>query len=251
MLMRCAAALVGVRMTNESPSPSVRIGCVRSFSTSRSSSVASPSRMRLRTRRNVFVALPEHLLELESDIPAPSASVGTWKKNGPPNSFSRCSATSPLHDRRQLMQIAEQQQPHAAERLARPTAVDAQRLIDRPHQVGAHHRHLVDDDQLQVAHQTAVAAAADVVGADEAWRKAEEGVDRLPADVDRGEPGRRQHHRLGDDVVAQGAQQRRFAGAGAAGDEQVTFLVAARSRPHSGTRAAGSRRPARRPARRR
>ena len=84
------------------------------------------------------------------------------------------------------MQVAEQHQAHAAERLARPAAVDAQRLVDGPHQVRAHHRYLVDDQQLQLAHDAAVAAAADVVGPDQARRKAEERVNGLAADVDGG-----------------------------------------------------------------
>ena len=72
----------------------------------------------------------------------------------------------------------------------------------------------------------AVAAAADVVGADQARRKAEEGMDGLAADVDRGEPrGRHDHHLVGDEI-AQAPQQRRFAGAGAPRDEQVTFALA-------------------------
>ena len=49
---------------------------------------------------------------------------------------------------------------------------------------------------LELAHEPAVAAAADVVGADEPGRKAEEGVDGLAADVDCREPRGRQHHGL-------------------------------------------------------
>ena len=131
-----------------------------------------------------------------------------------------------LDDRRQLMQIAEQQQPHAAERFARASAIDAQRLVDRPHEVGAHHRDLVDDDQLQLAHDAAVAAAPDVIGADEARRKAEERVDGLTAHIYRREPGRSQHNCFVDDMIAQSAQQRRFSRAGASGDEQVPFVMA-------------------------
>ena len=131
-----------------------------------------------------------------------------------------------LHDRRQLMEVAEQHETHAAERLARAAAVDPQRLVDRPHQVGAHHRHLVDDEQLELAHDGAVAAAADVVRADQARRQAEEGVDRLAADVDGGKAGRRDDDVLGFDHLAQRAQQRRFAGASASGDEQMAAGVA-------------------------
>ena len=72
----------------------------------------------------------------------------------------------------------------------------------------------------------AVAAAADVVGPDQARRKAEEGMDGLAADVDGGEPGGRQHDHLVGQQVLEAAQQRRLAGAGAAGDEQVALALA-------------------------
>ena len=51
-------------------------------------------------------------------------------------------------------------------------------------------------------------------------------MDRLAADVDGGKAGRRDDDVLGLDHVAQRAQQRRFAGAGASGDEQMTAGVA-------------------------
>ena len=148
--------------------------------------------------------------------------------------------------RRQLMQVAEHGEPHAAERLARAAAVDAQRLVDGPHQVGAHHRHLVDDEELEAAHDAAVAAAADVVGPDQARRKAEEGMDGLAADVDGGEPGGRHDHHLVGDEIAQAAQQRGFAGAGAAGDEQVAVALAQIVDGPRGIRTSARRRRARR-----
>src|SRR5690606_5655719 len=126
-----------------------------------------------------------------------------------------------LHDRRKLMQVPEQQQPYPAERLPWATAVDAQRLVDRPHQVRPHHRHFIDDEEFEPAHDAAVAAAPDVIGPDQARGKAEKGMDRLSADVDGGEPGRGQHDALAGNDLTQAAQQRRLAGSGAAGDEQV------------------------------
>ena len=149
------------------------------------------------------------------------------RRTGRRCSVSRCSADLRLlHHRRQLMQIAEHDEPHAAERLARAAAVDAQRLVDGPHQVGAHHRHLVDDEEFELAHDAAVAAAADVVGADQPRRQAEERMDGLAADVDGGKPRRRDDDHFVGDQVPEAAQQRRFAGAGAAGDEQVALALA-------------------------
>ncbi len=92
--------------------------------------------------------------------------------------------------------------------------------------VGAHHRHLVDDQELEPAHDAAVAAAADVVGADQPRREAEEGMNGLAADVDGGEAGRRNDHHLVGDQVPEAPQQRRLAGAGAASDEQVACALA-------------------------
>ena len=82
----------------------------------------------------------------------------------------------------------------------------------------------------------------------EARREAEEGVDGLAADVDRGKAGGRHDHHLGGDHVADGAQQRGFAGAGAAGDEQVAGALAQvivggeelRGRLHAGRPSAGA-----------
>ncbi len=102
-----------------------------------------------------------------------------------------------LHDGRELVQVSEHDEAHAAEWLARAPTVDAQRLVDGPHQVRAHHRHLVDDEQLQLAHDGAVATAPDVVGSNQPRRKAEEGMNCLAADIDSSEARRRDdYHRL-------------------------------------------------------
>ena len=131
-----------------------------------------------------------------------------------------------LHDGRELVQIAEHHEPHAAERLAGPPAIDTQRLIDGPHQIGPHHRHLVDDEQLELAHQRAIAAAADVVWPDEPRWQTEERVDGLATDIDRGEPRRRHdHHGLGHEIPER-PEQRRLARAGSAGNEDVALARA-------------------------
>ena len=93
-----------------------------------------------------LVALAEDLLEFEQRHAGAFAQRRHLEEERPAVLVLEMLGDLALHDRRQLMQIAEQQQPDAAERLARPAAIDAQRLVDRPHQVGAHHRHLVDDD---------------------------------------------------------------------------------------------------------
>ena len=160
-------------------------------------------------------------------MPAPSRSAGDAEEERPAVLRFQVLGHLGLVDHgRQLVQVAEHGEPHAAERLARAAAVDAQRLVDGPHEVGAHHRHLVDDEELEPAHDAAVAAAADVVGPDQARREAEEGVDGLAADVDGGKPGGRHDHHLGEDQVAERPEQRRLARAGAPGDEQVAVALA-------------------------
>ena len=168
------------------------------------------------------ILLPEHLLELDQRGAGALAQRGkTEEERAAELRLQVLGHLRIVDDGRQLVQVAEQRQAHPAEGLARPAAVDAQRLVDGPHQVGAHHRHLVDDEELEPAHEPAVAAAADVVGSDQPRREAEEGMDGLAADVDGGEAGRRQDHHLVGEQLLEAGQQRRFAGAGAPGDEQV------------------------------
>ena len=155
-----------------------------------------------------LVLLPEHLRELDQRGARALAQGRDAEEERPAVlRFQVRGHLGLVDDGRQLVQVAEHGEPHAAERLARTSAVDAQRLVDGPHDVGAHHRHLVDDEELEAAHDAAVAAAADVVGADQARRKAEEGMDGLAADVDGGEAGgRHDHHLVGDEIAqARGA----------------------------------------------
>ena len=70
-------------------------------------------------------------------------------------------------------------------------------------------------------HQALVADLAGVARIQQARREVEEGMDRLPADIDRRQPRRRQHHRLLQRFEDQLAQQRRLPRAGAAGEEDV------------------------------
>ncbi len=227
MLMRWAAALVGVRMTNRSPSDSVRMGLTRSFRSARSSFVRVAVADMIEDRNEGFVALAEHLRQLEQRSPgAFEQGRHGEKERAAELGFKMRRDLGFLDDRRQLMQIAEQQQPYAAEGLAGAAAVDAQRLVDRPHQVRADHGDLVDDEQLQTPHDRAVAAAADILVADEARRQAKEGMDGLAAGIDRGETRRRHDGHVFLGHIAQCPQQRRFAGTGAPGDKKVAFAPA-------------------------
>src|SRR5690606_29781127 len=128
-----------------------------------------------------------------------------------------------LHHGRELMKVAEQQQAHAPKWLARPPSINTQCLIDRPHEIRPHHRHFVDDQELELPHNAAIATSADVVWPDQTRRKAEKGMDRLPTHIYCSEPGGRQHNALIGNDLTQTAQQRRFAGPSTTGDEKITF----------------------------
>src|ERR671922_1573701 len=121
------------------------------------------------------------------------------------------------------MQIAEQEKSHAAKWLTRPSAIDAQRLVDGAHQVRSHHRDLVDDKRHKAAHEAAVAAASDIFWSQEPWRKAEKGMDRLATDVDCGKARRRKDNRLLGDHLTQAFQQGRFPGSSATRYEEVAL----------------------------
>ena len=126
-------------------------------------------------------------------------------------------------DGRELMQVAEEQELHAAERLVGAPAVEPQHGVDALHEIGPHHRHLVDDQRVEAAHDGPVTRLADVGRTDEARRQAEKGMNRLAADIHAGEPRRRQN---GDALAHLGPQrpeQGRFAGPCAPGDEQVAL----------------------------
>ncbi len=160
-------------------------------------------------------------------VPAPSRSDGTEKKNGPPKlELEMLGHLALLNHGRKLVEISEHDEAEPAERLAGTSAIDAERLVDGPHEVGAHHRHFVYDEELEAAHHGAVAAAPDILGADEAGWKPEERVERLSADVDGREPRRRDHGEFAGDHVAERAQKRGLAGPRAPGDEQVPLAAA-------------------------
>ena len=133
---------------------------------------------------------------------------------------------------RQLVQVARQDHAHAAEGLP-VAAIEAQRIVDRLHHVGAHHGDLVDHHGLDRFHHALVADLARVACIEQARREIEEGMDRLAADIHRGEAGGREHDGFLERVEDQLAQQRRLPRAGAAGEEDVA-LARRRSRRRSG-----------------
>ena len=123
--------------------------------------------------------------------------------------------------RRKLQEIADHDDLDAAE----PALVGAQLAQPRIHgvdEIGAHHRHLVDDEPLHPAIDAAEAPGVGEVRRIEHVRlEAEEGMDGLRLGVERGDAGRR------DGRLAFAAGPRleilhepRLAGAGAADDEE-------------------------------
>ena len=106
--------------------------------------------------------------------------------------------------------------------------MNLQEIVDPIQNVRAHHRDLIDDDRLELLDHLGVArpyplglyrlqSRFDV--------EAEKAVDRLSGDVDCCDAGRRKHDRLRLHPVSNQLKQRRFAGSGLAGDEQVSFAA--------------------------
>ncbi len=99
--------------------------------------------------------------------------------------------------RRQLIRVAEQHELHAAERLVRLLPRLPQGAVHRIQQVGVDHRHLVDDEGVDGVEQLAqLGALVDLVVGDDADRQAEQRMDGLAADVERGDTGRCADHEL-------------------------------------------------------
>ena len=124
--------------------------------------------------------------------------------------------------RRQLVRVAEHHDLHAAERLgAAPTRL-TQRAVDGIHQVGVHHRDLVDDERVDRVQDLARRLGLlELAVGDQPDRQAEQRVDRLPLDVERRDTGGRAHRDLLVRVPREVLQERRLAGAGAPRDEDV------------------------------
>ena len=133
-------------------------------------------------------------------------------------------------DGRQLIEVADEDHLQAAEALLGTRAVEAQELLDAVHEVGPDHRHLVDDYGVEVAVEgdavrgraaaPALAELADGLGGD-IRLEAEERVDRLAADIERGDAGRGQDGNALERLAAPELEESGFPGPGLAGDEDV------------------------------
>ena len=139
-----------------------------------------------------------------------------------------------LHHRLQLVDVAHQQQLLAAEGLAQVVRIDAQDAVHGVDEVRPHHRNLVDDDQFQLLQQLAVLlgvaqelvdasalqAQVGVVRQQRVEGQAEEAVQRAASGVDGGDARGSQDHVLLLHIVADVAQEGRFARACLARQEE-------------------------------
>ena len=124
--------------------------------------------------------------------------------------------------RRQLVRVTEQHDLHPAECLVLSLPGLPQRPVDRIEQVGVDHGDLVDDESVDSAEQFAqLDALVDVVVGDDADRQSEEGVDGLPAHVQRRDTGGRTDHDLLRRVLGEVIQEGGFTGSRPTCDEQV------------------------------
>ena len=128
--------------------------------------------------------------------------------------------------RGELVRVAEHHDLRTAERLGTAPARLPQRPVDRIHEVGVHHGDLVDDERVdRVEDLAGRVGLVDLASCDQADRQAEQRVDRLPLDVECGDAGGGAHGDLLRGVPREVLQQRRLAGARAAGDEHVLARV--------------------------
>ena len=83
-----------------------------------------------------FIVLAEHRLEFDQrcSVAIPQCS-NIEKERSPIGAVQVIRDLGFLHHWRQLMEIAEQHKPHAAERFTRLRTVETERLVDRRHQV--------------------------------------------------------------------------------------------------------------------
>ena len=141
--------------------------------------------------------------------------------------FTENSAILRSHYRRQLVQIADKDHLHAAERLPRMRAVQAQESFDAIEDIGAHHRYFVDHDGIEFFVKLGIAdfAARGDLLRRHIDREVEEMMDRLAADIERGDACRRKHDDILFGMAAEMLQQGRFAGARFAGDEERLIFI--------------------------
>ncbi len=131
------------------------------------------------------------------------------------------------HHGGQLLEVADQQQLHAAERLVR-TADAAQGVVDGVEQVGADHRHLVDHQQVEPADDLQLILAeshlltfASHPGHERSEVELEERVQRHAAGVDGGDSRGGGHHHALAARRLQVAQECGLSRAGASGQEEA------------------------------
>ena len=137
------------------------------------------------------------------------------------------------NDRRQLVQVARKDHPHAAERTLRH-AVEFQAAVNRVQHVRAHHRNLVDDHGFHGLDQAGRAQPLDIGRFDQARRQLEEGMDRLAAGIHRRHTCRCEDDSFFTGFCKEPAQHRRLAGARASGEEQVALGPGAGGHPFGG-----------------
>ncbi len=131
-------------------------------------------------------------------------------------------------NRRQLKEIAHQDNLHAAERFLRIRSIQAQKNVNAVKDIGAQHGGFVNEEGLQ--------PLIDAFGARRKFirrdffgsnvdGKPEKTVNGLAADIERGHTGGSHHGDIPPAVFDRISQQGGFSGAGFAGDKQVTAAV--------------------------
>src|SRR5262249_53207622 len=108
----------------------------------------------------------------------------------------KCSYLPVPHDRGQLEQIPTEHDLDPTKRGTQVLPLDAQGPIHRIHDIGPDHGNFVNDEGLQGVKQFGVLTSADALRVNNGRRQLKEGMNRLAADVERGDPGGHRHEGL-------------------------------------------------------
>ena len=126
-------------------------------------------------------------------------------------------------DRRQLVEISDEDHLHAAEGQRLVRAVQAQEFIHTVEEISPHHGDLINEDRFQLLVDILflIPAPALYGRGDDVWFEPEKGMDRLPAHIDCRHTRRRQNDDGLFRVIAEIAEEGGLPRAGPPGDEDM------------------------------
>src|SRR5262249_36263114 len=129
------------------------------------------------------------------------------------------------HDRGQLEETPAEHHLDPAKRGTQIIPLDAQGPSHRVHDIGPDHGNFVNDEGLQFLKKFRVLTSAEALRVNNGRRQLEKGMNRLAADVERGDPGGSQHDRGFRCLLPQVVQEGRFPCPGLAREKNTLALA--------------------------